>query len=134
MLRKRDQWLEEFSTARTLSENEWAELREKREEPFRREHERVSAELRGLIAREPNLFHELLELASYACGNEPTEAIHELANVNGPDGLQELLHFTCLRISCSPRAARGEKMRIRISASLRPRTEGQLSAKQPLNS
>ena len=97
MLGKRDQWLEESSSARSLSEAEWADLRQRREEPFRREHARVRDELRTLVAREPDLFHSMLQLAAYACNNDPSEDIHGLAGMTAVDALQEIAHFSCVR-------------------------------------
>ena len=97
MLGDRDQWLEDFSAVRSLTETGWEELRNKREAPMQREHTRVCTKLTKTIRQYPHLFEDLLTLATYACGNEPTEAIHELANVNSVAALNELLHFACLR-------------------------------------
>jgi ATP-dependent exoDNAse (exonuclease V) beta subunit len=97
MLGERDQWLEEFSLARSLSEEEWAKLRTRREEPLRREHDRIRSDLKQYVSCEPDAFRRLLDLAAYACSNEPTEAIHGLAALSTVDQLEELAHFSCVR-------------------------------------
>jgi ATP-dependent helicase/nuclease subunit A len=97
MLGERDRWLEEFSSARSISENEWAELRKWREEPLRHERERILNQLKTHVERAPELFRQLLELAVYACNHEPTEAVESLAALALPDAWLELSHFSCAR-------------------------------------
>jgi ATP-dependent exoDNAse (exonuclease V) beta subunit len=98
MLGNRDQWLEEFSSARSLTEEQWAALRARREEPIRREHERSLHAVRTILHAHPDEVGRMLKLFAHVCEDgEPPREFHALKEMTHARELQELAHFICVR-------------------------------------
>jgi ATP-dependent exoDNAse (exonuclease V) beta subunit len=72
MLERRDQWLHAFPSPRTMTEDDWGRLRSTLEAPFHREIRRVVTEAYRIVAAQPAIADQLMELANYAVskGNE----------------------------------------------------------------
>jgi ATP-dependent exoDNAse (exonuclease V) beta subunit len=81
MLKVRDHWQHAFPLSPTMTENDWQAGRAKLEAPFRRENHRVLAEAHRLLAAEPALEHQLLDLAHYAA-DQGFEDVALLAGVS----------------------------------------------------
>ncbi len=98
MLQQRDQWLQELGSERSLSDAEWADVRQKLEEPFQLEHTRVFGSLRTYFLTHDQKFTTLLRLLAHACqeGEVPPD-FHAVAAFQGADELVELAHFKCVR-------------------------------------
>jgi ATP-dependent helicase/nuclease subunit A len=94
MLENRDLWLGEFANARSLNEEDWAKLRERLEEPFRREHTRALRNVKGLLDGARG--RQLLALAAYACSNNPTVQIHDLGSIASFEDLTHIDHYRCI--------------------------------------
>jgi len=67
MLATRDQWSRAFPLTGEIA---WPSVRQRLEEPFQREIERVLGRMHALLSSHPALTRELLELADYACHSE----------------------------------------------------------------
>ena len=74
MLKTRDQWVRAFPLSDAMTEEDWDVLRSKLEEPFHRESARVLGEAHRLLASQPAIERQLLELAEYAAGNGNEQA------------------------------------------------------------
>lgn len=95
MLATRDQWAHAFLLS---GEIDWDEVRVKLERPFRRAIRRVLTEAHGLINAQPVVAEELLQLANYACGNDPEidlQLLSGLRSVPTPDEAL-LAHWKCV--------------------------------------
>ncbi len=66
MLKQRDQWIRAFPL---VTDIDWDEVRSRLERPFKREVKRALGEVYDLLASEPAVANELVELADYAAGN-----------------------------------------------------------------
>ncbi len=94
MLAQRDQWVRAFPL---VDDVDWELLRSRLELPFQRETQRVLGTLYQLLAAEPDLAYELMELADYAAGNCP-EKFERLAGMGalpsgGPESIE---HWKCI--------------------------------------
>jgi ATP-dependent helicase/nuclease subunit A len=67
MLATRDQWSRAFPLT---GEIDWPAVRQRLEEPFHREIERVLGEMHDLLSSHHALTQDLLRLADFACGND----------------------------------------------------------------
>ncbi len=72
MLERRDQWLHAFPSPRTMTDDDWDRLRSTLEAPFHRERRRVIGDAHRILADQPGISHQLLDLARYAAsrGND----------------------------------------------------------------
>jgi ATP-dependent helicase/nuclease subunit A len=95
MLATRDQWQHAFPLHREMSEEDWAEAREKLERPFRRETARVVAEAHRILNGQPAIARQLVALANYACSNGNT-AISLLDGIREFDSSMPASHWACL--------------------------------------
>lgn len=106
MLARRDQWARTFPLVgpTTLSETEWAQIRENLERPFRRAVEQGLARAASLLTCDgPELGEELLALARYACSHPEIKAdlLQNLRTLQGlrtlPDVSAEFVaHWRCI--------------------------------------
>jgi ATP-dependent helicase/nuclease subunit A len=79
MLATRDQWSRAFPLT---GEIDWPAVRQRIEEPFQREIERVLGAMHALLSSRPALTEKLLRLADYACRTEDLKIeIRQLAGV-----------------------------------------------------
>jgi ATP-dependent helicase/nuclease subunit A len=69
MLARRDQWIQTLPLNRSLTHEDWDEVRLRLEAPFRHAICRVLRRAHTALAAEPTVAAELIELANYACGN-----------------------------------------------------------------
>jgi len=69
MLERRDQWLHAFPSPRALTEDDWDRLRTTLEAPFHREILRVIGETQDILAAQPAIARQLIELVSYAASH-----------------------------------------------------------------
>ncbi len=98
MLQAREQWLEEISTARSLSEEDWTTLKKQLESPFQREHDFTLGRLRGFLQQHESQINRLLVLIENACTEIPVP--DNIAALHGKKTLDELMHlehYECLR-------------------------------------
>lgn len=97
MLEQRDQWLRAFPLTREMDEDDWDVVRSRLEAPFRAEVRGVIKEAHRLMAAEPLLMTELLELASYACenGNDKVRLLAGLKSLPVPESLP-IEHWRCI--------------------------------------
>ncbi|MGA7522143.1 MAG: UvrD-helicase domain-containing protein [Acidobacteriaceae bacterium] len=95
MLERRDQWLYAFPSPGAMTEDDWEGLRKKLEAPFQREIRRVIKEAHRILADQPAIARQLLELASYAA-SQGNGKVALLARV--PELLPDLSldHWRCL--------------------------------------
>lgn len=94
MLERRDQWLL-LLPGIVQRDRPWEELKEKLEEPFRREHATVTSTLRAQLAEEPGALDELLALAPIA-HQFGMEECAQLLQLRSPSELTEATHWQAL--------------------------------------
>ncbi len=93
MLAERDQWIRAFPLVEDV---DWDVLRSKLEAPFRREVKRVLEDVYNLLASEPTLASELMELADYAAGNcEKFGLLSGMGALPSPEKLA-IEHWKCI--------------------------------------
>ena len=80
MLAHRDHWAQAFPLSRAMSEEDWEEARSNLELPFFREQRRVLDEAYSLLASQPGIARQILDLAHYAC-SQGNEKLAKLAGV-----------------------------------------------------
>lgn len=80
MLEHRDQWLHAFPSPGAMKEDDWDTLRSTLEAPFRREVSRAVGEAHGILASQPAIARQLIELVQYAISQE-NEKVRLLAGV-----------------------------------------------------
>ena len=97
MLAQRDQWIRAFPLTGDLEEAEWDKVRSNLEAPFRREVKRALREVYDLLASEPTLADELVELADYAASNCPENfgLLSGLGALPAPEKLA-IEHWKCI--------------------------------------
>ena len=95
MLDKRDQWGRVLPL--TQSGVDWLQVRERLQEPLRREHARVFAGAQSQFALHPALTEELLQLLQGACGQlAPDSELLALRRVTHMGHFTTHLHWRCL--------------------------------------
>jgi ATP-dependent exoDNAse (exonuclease V) beta subunit len=95
MLERRDQWLQAFPSPRTMSEDDWDRLRSTLEEPFHREIRRVIGEADRILAGQPAIAGQLIELTNYAA-SQGNEKVALLAGVTEFSSAMPLDHWRSL--------------------------------------
>ncbi|HET8638002.1 MAG TPA: 3'-5' exonuclease, partial [Acidobacteriaceae bacterium] len=97
MLAQRDQWVLAFPLSGEMSAEDWERARSSLEKPFRDEVKRVHERAYRLVAAQPALAEELVELARYACdnGNGKIAALAGLPSLPRPD-VVAVEHWRCL--------------------------------------
>lgn len=95
MLERRDQWLHAFPSPRAMTEDDWGRLRGTLEAPFHREIRRVVDEAYRIIAAQPAIADQLMELANYAA-SQGNEKVALLAGVTEFSPVMPLDHWRCL--------------------------------------
>ncbi|MGA8530940.1 MAG: UvrD-helicase domain-containing protein [Acidobacteriaceae bacterium] len=95
MLERRDQWLHAFPSPRTMSEDDWDRLHSTLEAPFHREIRRVVGEAHRIIAAQPAIARQLMELASYAA-SQGNDKVALLAGVTELSPAMPLDHWRSL--------------------------------------
>ncbi|HEX3469861.1 MAG TPA: UvrD-helicase domain-containing protein [Silvibacterium sp.] len=94
MLAQRDQWIRAFPLVEDV---DWDDVRLELERPFRREVKRALEEVYRLLATEPSLANELVELANYAAGNSPEKfgLLSGMGSLPSPEKLA-VEHWACI--------------------------------------
>jgi ATP-dependent helicase/nuclease subunit A len=94
MLDKRDQWGPALLLGPAV---DWLMVRDRLEEPLRREHQHALERAQSLFAHHPGLAQELVEILSEACGNlEPESELLVLKHVSDIRHLTSHAHWSCL--------------------------------------
>jgi ATP-dependent helicase/nuclease subunit A len=94
MLDKRDQWGRVLPLGPLV---DWPLVRDRLEDPLRREHQQALKTTQSLFALHPGLAQELVEILAEACGNlEPESELLALKHVSDIRHLTSHAHWNCL--------------------------------------
>jgi ATP-dependent helicase/nuclease subunit A len=98
MLAHRDQWIHTLPLNRTLTQEDWDEIRMRLEAPFRKAIRRVLKRTHLALTSEAAVADELIELANYACGNPSDIDLRAISHVRAlPEPNEKFLdQWACL--------------------------------------